>query len=31
LERGDVQQMRKIKNLFDPLGILSPGRFMGGL
>jgi FAD/FMN-containing dehydrogenase len=31
LERGDVQQMRKIKNLFDPLGILSPGRFMGAL
>jgi glycolate oxidase FAD binding subunit len=24
-------QMQKIKNVFDPLGILSPGRFVGGL
>lgn len=31
LERGDVDPMRKLKNLFDPLGILSPVRFMGGL
>jgi glycolate oxidase FAD binding subunit len=24
-------QMQKIKNVFDPQGILSPGRFVGGL
>jgi glycolate oxidase FAD binding subunit len=31
LERGDIAQMRKLKKLFDPPGILCPGRFMGGL
>jgi glycolate oxidase FAD binding subunit len=31
LDRGDLQQMRKLKELFDPRGILSPGRFAGGL
>jgi glycolate oxidase FAD binding subunit len=31
LERGDFDSMRKLKNLFDPLGIVSPGRFVGGL
>src|ERR1700690_2869477 len=30
-ERGDVDQMRKLKKLFDPSGTLSPGRFMEGL
>jgi glycolate oxidase FAD binding subunit len=27
--RGDFQQMRKVKSVFDPQGILSPGRFAG--
>ena len=31
LERGDFDSMCKLKNLFDPLGTLSPGRFVGGL
>jgi glycolate oxidase FAD binding subunit len=31
LDRGDFDSMRKLKNLFDPIGILSPGRFLGGL
>jgi len=31
LERPDLEQMRKLKNLFDPAGTLSPGRFMGGM
>jgi len=30
-ERGDVDLMRRVKKLFDPPGILSPGRFVGGL
>ena len=30
-ENPDFPQMRKIKNVFDPQGILSPGRFVGGL
>jgi glycolate oxidase FAD binding subunit len=30
LERADVAQMQKIKKVFDPAGVLSPGRFMGG-
>jgi glycolate oxidase FAD binding subunit len=29
--RGDVALMRKLKSVFDPHGILSPGRFVGGL
>jgi FAD/FMN-containing dehydrogenase len=31
LERADVAQMQKVKRVFDPAGVLSPGRFMGGL
>jgi glycolate oxidase FAD binding subunit len=31
LERGDLEQTRRLKNVFDPRGVLSPGRFMGGL
>jgi glycolate oxidase FAD binding subunit len=31
LPRADSDQMRKIKTVFDPGGVLSPGRFMGGL
>jgi glycolate oxidase FAD binding subunit len=27
----DFEQMRKLKSAFDPRGILSPGRFVGGL
>lgn len=27
-DRGDFEQMRKLKNVFDPAGILSPGRFV---
>jgi len=30
-QRTDFDQMRKLKNLFDPLNILSPGRFAGGI
>jgi FAD/FMN-containing dehydrogenase len=30
-DRSDLPQMRKVKTVFDPLGILSPGRFVGGL
>ena len=29
-ERG-VEQMRKVKSVFDRHGVLSPGRFVGGL
>jgi glycolate oxidase FAD binding subunit len=29
--RSDFEQMRKLKNVFDPRGILAPGRFVGGL
>ena len=28
---GDFPLMQKLKNVFDPSGILSPGRFVGGL
>ncbi len=28
---GDFPIMQKLKNVFDPNGILSPGRFMGGI
>jgi glycolate oxidase FAD binding subunit len=28
---GDLSLMQKLKGVFDPSGILSPGRFMGGL
>jgi glycolate dehydrogenase FAD-binding subunit len=30
-ENADFPQMQKIKNVFDPQAILSPGRFVGGL
>jgi glycolate oxidase FAD binding subunit len=30
-ERGDLGEMQKVKKVFDPLGIFSPGRFAGGL
>lgn len=29
--RSDLEQMRKLKNVFDPAGILAPGRFAGGI
>jgi glycolate oxidase FAD binding subunit len=29
--RGDFELMRKLKKLFDPGDILSPGRFAGGI
>jgi glycolate oxidase FAD binding subunit len=29
--RADFPQMAKLKKLFDPRGILAPGRFVGGL
>lgn len=31
LDRSEFPMMAKLKNLFDAPGILSPGRFMGGL
>jgi glycolate oxidase FAD binding subunit len=30
-KREDFEQMRKVKNIFDPGNVLSPGRFVGGL
>jgi glycolate dehydrogenase FAD-binding subunit len=30
-DRGDLPLMRRLKSAFDPHGILSPGRFVGGL
>lgn len=29
--RGDFQLMKKVKAIFDPNGVLSPGRFVGGI
>jgi glycolate oxidase FAD binding subunit len=31
LPRGDFEHMRSLKQVFDPHGILAPGRFVGGL
>jgi glycolate oxidase FAD binding subunit len=31
LERPEFSMMAKLKNVFDAPGVLSPGRFMGGL
>jgi glycolate oxidase FAD binding subunit len=30
-DRSDLAQMQKVKKVFDPLGIFSPGRFIGGI
>jgi glycolate oxidase FAD binding subunit len=30
-DRQDLAQMQKVKKVFDPLGIFSPGRFIGGI
>lgn len=30
-DRGDLPQMRKVKSIFDPHKVLSPGRFVGGI
>ena len=30
-EHANFGQMRKLKNVFDPVGILAPGRFAGGI
>lgn len=29
--RTDLTLMQKVKSIFDPVGILSPGRFVGGI
>lgn len=29
--RGDFELMKKVKQIFDPAGVLSPGRFIGGI
>ena len=29
--RADFDLMRRVKKVFDPNSVLSPGRFMGGL
>ncbi|MGB8525157.1 MAG: FAD-binding oxidoreductase [Candidatus Acidiferrales bacterium] len=31
LDRPDFAQMQKLKMVFDPLAVLSPGRFVGGI
>jgi glycolate oxidase FAD binding subunit len=31
LPRADFAQMLKLKKVFDPAGVLSPGRFVGGI
>ena len=31
LRRQDFEQMKKLKAVFDPQGILAPGRLLGGL
>jgi glycolate oxidase FAD binding subunit len=30
-ERADLPLMRRVKKVFDPEGLLSPGRFLGGI
>jgi glycolate dehydrogenase FAD-binding subunit len=30
-DRSAFEQMRKLKQVFDPVGILAPGRFAGGI
>lgn len=30
-ERADLPLMRRVKSVFDPRGILAPGRFTGGI
>jgi FAD/FMN-containing dehydrogenase len=30
-DRHDLAQMQRVKKVFDPLGIFSPGRFIGGI
>jgi glycolate oxidase FAD binding subunit len=30
-ERADWEMMRRVKQVFDPEGILTPGRFIGGM
>lgn len=30
-DRAEFQQMKKLKTFFDPVGVLSPGRFVGGI
>jgi len=29
--RDDLALMQRVKKVFDPQGILSPGRFVGGI
>ncbi|MGH7355253.1 MAG: FAD-linked oxidase C-terminal domain-containing protein [Candidatus Rokuibacteriota bacterium] len=31
MEPGALAVMRALKAEFDPLGVLNPGRFVGGL
>jgi len=31
LPRADFAQMLKLKKVFDPAGVFSPGRFVGGI